>query len=191
MEVQQSPHTCLVITYGPKLGCIVCPSPAQILDFFGLQVKNHQYKKKIKLEVISSFFMAMVSNTVFLEFFNNSWIWKIEKNSYVFLNLTFYVRNVPNQSKKSNNYWNLFLSILFLLRNFAHFSVLFKNTNRVSKYWLLVYFFLGGLMSCLNRSNMKLYLISSMARCGWLSFSVWKNMRKYPKKHMFRNYLKI
>ena len=125
MQLSSQNHNVSIIlalfVYIYILGCIVCPSPAQILDFFGLQVKNHQYKKKIKLEVISSFFMAMVSNTVFLEFFNNSWIWKIEKNSYVFLNLTFYVRNVPNQSKKSNNYWNLFLSILFLVRNFAHF----------------------------------------------------------------------
>ena len=63
------------------LGCIVCPSPAQILDFFGLQVENHQYKMKIKFEVISSFFLAMVSNTVFWNFLTTHEYEKMKKKS--------------------------------------------------------------------------------------------------------------
>ena len=144
--------------------------------------------------MISSFFMAMVSNTVFLEFFNNSWIWKIEKNSYVFLNLTFYVRNVPNQSKKSNNYWNLFLSILFLVRNFAHFLYYLFLLIGCQNIDCSCTFFLRH-MSCLNKSNMKLHLIPSIARCASSSFSVWRNMKNiyifFRRKSLTRHTLPL
>ena len=65
------------------LGCIVCPSPTQILDIFGLQVKKHQNKKKIKFEVISSFFLAMVSNTVFWNFLTTHEYEKMKKKATV------------------------------------------------------------------------------------------------------------
>ena len=88
----------------------------------------------------------------------------------------FYVKNDPKLNKISNRYWNVLKCVFifsFFNSQFCSFYVLFIFTNRVSKYWLLVYLFFRH-MSCLNKSNMKFHLISSMARCGSSSFSVWK-----------------
>ena len=88
----------------------------------------------------------------------------------------FYVKNDPKLNKISNRYWNVLKCVFifsFFNSQFCSFYVLFIFTNRVSKYWLLVYLFFRH-MSCLNKSNMKFHLISSMARCASSSFSVWR-----------------
>ena len=65
----------------------------------------------------------------------------------------------------------------------------------MSKYWLLVYLFFLRHMSCLNKSNMKIHLIPSIARCASSSFSVWRNMKNiyifFRRKSLTRHTLPL
>ena len=66
-----------------------------------------------------------------------------------------------------------------LIHNFAHFMYyLFSLIGYQNIDCSCTFFFRH--MSCLNKSNMKFHLISSMARCGSSSFFLWKTFRIAP-----------